>query len=506
MKSYNNAIKSILSIVLNHGSNAFEEASRHIDTKHFLQNKYRVIWNAYKWIYEDETSINKTSVMKCLEAQKDSDGNQNIKYLSSTGKYEEVLSSIKSFALKDTLSDIETYVRIILDEYVVAKNNEMCSRVMAEKTAGNQIKIIDEYADIWHEADIKSFKTISEIMGEMATEAESGISSHNNGIRTSLPFLSEHLVMTPGNITVIAGDTSHGKSSLAIQLIADVASQKVTLIDEDTHRPALDENFNEVQRDRIIVLFSLEMDEKEFASKLFCNAHNMSIEEMRALSDKEFAKFARQVQAWMAEKMPNLIIESGDFSLNDCKKKIAIIKSRYKHIDLVVFDHIGLLSDIHDHMLGDEHQRYKYCSRQAKMKIAVKLHTHCILLSQLNKAQTDKFGKTNHLPSVDRLFGSSGIKQDASNIIFIYREHAISPPIDATNIVISNRAVQIKTYFITRIMIAKSRFGSITTAKPVGFIPYIQKIVPLQKIHEWELLQSDDPNLRLTKEQFAQIN
>ena len=41
---------------------------------------------------------------------------------------------------------------------LLTKNCEMCSLVMAEKTAGKQIKIIEEYAPIWYASDTKNIK------------------------------------------------------------------------------------------------------------------------------------------------------------------------------------------------------------------------------------------------------------------------------------------------------------------------------------------------------------
>ena len=39
-------------------------------------------------------------------------------------------------------------------------------------------------------------------------------------------------------------------------------------------------------------------------------------------------------------------------------------------------------------------------SRHIKMKIAVQMNTHCILLSQLNKAGPDSRGKIDHTPTI----------------------------------------------------------------------------------------------------------
>jgi hypothetical protein len=43
------------------------------------------------------------------------------------------------------------------------------------------------------------------------------------------------------------------------------------------------------------------------------------------------------------------------------------------------------------------------------------------------------------------------------------------------------------------------------SAKPVGWIPYTQQIVPLQLIAKWNLLQSKDNSFRLNQEQLKDV-
>lgn len=501
--SYNNAAKSVLSIILRNGRQAFEEAETYLSGEHFVKMNYKVIWNACKWLYDDGSTINKNSVLKCLEVQKDSEDNPVIKYLSSSGKYDEALSNIRNFADKDKIDDIYTYARMMLDEFVVAKNREMCEQVMLEKTAGKQIKIIEDYAKFWHTSDTKKYETASDIMLEMGKLAEKGTGLHKTEIRNSVPFLSEYLSMSPGNTTVIAGDTSHGKTSVALQLVYDIARQRTPIIDKETGRPVLDEMFLEISRPRTILLLSLEMEKHEIMGKLFCNRFNMSWDEMKALPDEKFAKLAKEMAKIMKDEMPNLVIESGSMTLNDCVKHCAVVEKKFGALDLVVIDHIGLLDDVYAKSFEAQHEKYAYASRFCKMKIAVSMNTHCLLLSQLNKASIDKYGKINHLPTVDRLFGASGIKQDASNIIFIYRENKI--PEETTIIQAGNKPIQINTFFMVRLLVAKSRFGEYTSPKPVGYIPYLQRIIPLSKINEFGLLHSNDSKFRLSPEQFDEI-
>jgi len=492
-----------MSIIMNNGVQAFEVMLQYLSEEHFITPKERALFDACKWIYEDGSTMNKTSIMKCLESQKDNHGTPKINLMSKDGNHNEELANIKLFAAKDGIDDIYTYARIVLDEYVVTKNIEMCSRVSNEKTAGKQIKIIEEYAPMWYSSDVKTYQTASDIINEMSQAAKNGVMKYGQDIYNSLPLLSDHLILAPTNTTVIAGDSGHGKSSLAIQLVVDIASQRVIVIDQDTNKPILNDMFEEITRPRTVLFLSMEMEKHEIIGKLFCARYNMSWNEMKSMPEKKFAELAEQMSKVLKTEMPNLVIESGEMSLRDCKKHIANVDKKFGGIDVVVFDHIGLLSDVYENGMNKQNERYSYASRYIKMQFAVKMKTHCIILSQLNKAPQDKFGKQIHTPNNDRLFGASGIKQDATNIIFVYREEAVEE--ETTVITVKGNPQQIRTHFITRIIVTKSRYGELMSAKPVGWIPYTQQIVPLQLIAKWNLLQSKDNSFRLNQEQLKDV-
>ena len=503
MKNYNDAMKAIISIVLNNGKRAYDEAVRlGIQKQHFVKDKYRVVWEAFDWLAGDGSSMNKTTVSKCLSVQ------DKLPYLSDCGKHDDELLDMVAFGKKNTINDIYTFARLMLDEYVLTKNYEMAAELQNAKTSGQQRKILEKYADIWYSGDIDRPKTMTEIIDKFILDAEQSHGKLVDSMRTKLPVLSKYLLMTPGNQTVIAGDTGHGKSSLALQLVEDIASQTVEKIDNETGRVMLDENFNELMRHRVIVFFALEMSENEVMLKIYCARNNISYDEIDLLPKNKLIEYAKKARDYASVFMPNLIIvDEPDVNLLCVQKHCARIKLEKGYLDAVVIDHIGLMEEIYLDSVNETRQ-YKYVSRYMKMKIAKKLNTHSILVSQLNKAFTDSKGVTHHIPTVDRLFGSSGIKQDATNVIFVYREKSIKK--DKTTIarIVGGQKtnIDISTSYMSRLIIDKSRFGGLISPTPVGFIPYIQRFVPLKLIDSFGLLHADDDKtFRLTDEQLEEV-
>jgi replicative DNA helicase len=100
----------------------------------------------------------------------------------------------------------------------------------------------------------------------------------------------------------------------------------------------------------------------------------------------------------------------------------------------------------------------------------------------------DKTGAVIHRPNLDRLFGSSALKQDATHVIFVYREWAL----EIKKTIINKEACS--SYYINRLIIGKHRFGYNAIEIAVGFVPYISYFVPLQQIRDNNLLHSYDPS------------
>jgi replicative DNA helicase len=488
-------MKAVISIILNNGKAGYDEAVKlGIEKKHFIKDVYRVIWDAFTWISEDGSSMNKVTVRKCLEV------NNTLKYISIDGKHDDVLLDIRAFAKNETIESMHTFARMLLDEYALNMNKEMATQLLAATTSGQQAKIIEKFSDTLYAGNINKLHTALDVINDILEKTEKSQVGIIDTMKTRLPVLSKYLNMTPTNQTVIAGDTGQGKSSLALQLVEDLASQTTSKIDKETGRLELDENFNEILRHRVILFFALEMTRDEIVYKIYCSRNNINFDMIYSLPKAKFLELGKKAREYIQTFLPNLIIvDESDMNLNGIQKYCARVKMEYGYLDAVIVDHIGLLEEIYMSS-ADETRQYKFVSRYMKMKIAKKYNTHTILISQLNKAFTGKDGMTNHLPSADRLFGS-GTKQDATNIIFVYWEK-----------IIGKQTIQVgadknvSSHFVTKIIIGKSRFGATVSPKAVGWIPYIQRIVPFEFIEKWNLKYAkDDGSFILTDEQLEEV-
>jgi replicative DNA helicase len=229
------------------------------------------------------------------------------------------------------------------------------------------------------------------------------------------------------------------------------------------------------------------MREDELLTKLCCIENNITVQKfMTEVSPPERVKMLNEFKRLLKTVAPNFMVDSNASNLRDINSKSNMVYSTYGGIDLIVIDYLQLVEDVKD----DSHYRredevYRAVSRFLK-KLAMRLETHTVALSQLNKPASDKNGAVIHRPTLDRLFGSSALKQDATHVIFVYREWSV----DIKKTIIASESYS--SYYVSRIIIAKHRFGYNQVEIVAGFVPYLSYFLPLQRIRDAGLLTSND--------------
>lgn len=502
---YSETQRAILSIILNYGNEAFDVAGRLLEERHFTENRYKLMWRAIKWLFDHGHEITEITTEQSLLVTRDSSGQVAMDLLDPrTGKHKEELLAIKEYRSLESISHLQSYIDIILDKFKVAKYLSMSDEIQrlaknGKATAGQIHSIVTKYSEFFNEQDRKQPRTLVDIAKILVEKNKSTDSGDQSVIHTDIPMIDNFIWLTPGNQTVIAGDTAHGKTSLALQIAWNVAKQRKKVINPDTGKPELDDNGNEIWTHRRVLFFSLEMSSDEILTKLCCIENNIPAKKfMVEMSPKEkidmLNKFMKQVEL----VAPFFMIDHDSFSLKEITQKTTMVHSMFNGIDLVVWDYLQLIEEVKEGGFRREDEVYRTVSRSLK-KLEKKLEFHGIPLSQLNKAPSDKNGVVNHRPTLDRLFGSSALKQDASHVIFVYREWSV----EIKRTVISGEDAS--TYFINRIILAKHRFGYNQVEIVAGFIPYATYFVPLKTIRDLGILKSNDTEFVFPKiQEFMQ--
>ena len=231
----------------------------------------------------------------------------------------------------------------------------------------------------------------------------------------------------PGNLVILAARPSIGKSTLAMNIVENVA----------------------LRENAVCAVFALEMTNAELAQRVLCSVSNVSNQDaLKAkLQDEDWHRL------WDAKKIldpTNIFVD--DTSMTTCPEilsKCRRLKSRLGRLDLIVVDHIQLMNAVKSS--DSRQQEITEISRGLKM-IAKELDVPVLALSQLSRLVT---GRKGQRPVLSDLRESGAIEQDADIVMFIHR-----PDLAAEDKEIEQGKVKKN---VAEIILAKNRAGACET-------------------------------------------
>lgn len=252
------------------------------------------------------------------------------------------------------------------------------------------------------------------------------------GVKTGIRGIDAHIGgMEPGNLVIIAGRPSHGKSALACTVAVNAA-----------------------RAGKQVLWFTLEMDAVETARRIVSFLSGVDNKKIKtaALQGMTSDEWSRYITAY--EKLAKMGLHVSD-ATNQTPLDIWRTAQGVKMaggLDLVIVDYIGLMS-AGSQKKENRVQEVSYITRMLK-NMAQALQVPVLALSQLNRAN-DKEGRR---PRLSDLRDSGSIEQDANIVMLIQRDAHLS---DDGTIVYENAAT---------LDIAKVRDGATGTVK-LDFFP-----------------------------------
>jgi replicative DNA helicase len=196
-----------------------------------------------------------------------------------------------------------------------------------------------------------------------------------------------------GDLVVMAGRPSMGKSALAAQIGFNVAKGQ--------NLP--------------VVLFSLEMSKTQVAMRLLSAEANIENSYLKTgkISDRHWEPLTQAVAD--ISRLPIYLNECATPSLSyfeaECRRVMA---TERRNLGLVVVDYLQLM----DGEGGNRNNEIAAITRGLK-RLAMKLQVPIICLSQLSRAVETR---PNKRPILSDLRDSGGIEQDADKVLMLYRD------------------------------------------------------------------------------------
>jgi replicative DNA helicase len=233
-----------------------------------------------------------------------------------------------------------------------------------------------------------------------------------------------------GELIIVAGRPSTGKTSFALNLAANAAiKEKIP-----------------------VGIFSLEMSKEQLVQRLLCSEGKVNLHKLRTgwLSESAFSRLA--MGAGSLSEAPIFIDDSVNISVLELRAKARRLQSK-ENIKLILIDYLQLMQG--RSRVESRQQEISEISRSLK-GLAKELNVPVVAISQLSR-EVEKRGDDAR-PKLSDLRESGAIEQDADLVAFIYRKLKIRE-LDSDE---ESRSAEI--------IIGKQRNGPIGTVK-VAFLP-----------------------------------
>jgi replicative DNA helicase len=370
----------------------FIQAAGTLEPDDFSLEKHRRIFRRMAELHERGDRIDRITVANELMKFNELEACDGLSYLVS---------------LDDGLPQIpnvDSYIRIVKDKSVLRRiiftSQHMMNRCLLGEEAAEEILAgAEEILLKLGEARVKAGLLHSQHILE---QYEGGLSAFLDpskrikGISSGFTKFDEYTGgMHPGDLIIIAGRPSMGKTALALNIAQHVA----------------------LKLKQTVAVFSLEMSKESLLTRMLCAAARVDSQKFRAgyLHQEERRKLNHALHELV--EAPLYIDDTAGVHLMDMHAKLRRLKAEGHDPKLVVVDYLQLMTG--RGRFENRTQEVSALSRGMKL-LAKELHVPMLVLSQLSRAVENRQG--DHRPQLSDLRESGSIEQDADLVGFIFRE------------------------------------------------------------------------------------
>jgi replicative DNA helicase len=247
--------------------------------------------------------------------------------------------------------------------------------------------------------------------------------------------------LQPGNLVVVAGRPSMGKSAFALGMAANLA----------------------LQHGIPVAVFTLEMSKLEVAQRLMCSEARVELQRLRTgrLTNEDWSRLVKACDG--LSKAPIYVDDTRLTTMLEIRSKARRLKSVEPRLGLVIVDYLQLMSSGGN--AENRVQEVSQISRSLKV-IAGDLEIPVVALSQLSRAVE---ARTDKRPLLSDLRESGSIEQDADLVMFLYRDDYYNEDSEDQG--------------LAEVILAKHRNGPVGTEK-LAFLKRFAKFADLAPQHD----------------------
>lgn len=409
-------------------SAAICEVGNRLRPEMFTHPDYCLVYRAMLALYQHEADIDMLSVereMRRLDAE-------HTEKLNGLAFIADGLLKVRNAAF------IKTYAAWVIRQWVLRQAIvRMTARIGQAHEPGVDVtallnashkdleKLEEEFAV--HSTTHTVAEVGERVLAEIYHEQERRRAGEQLQISTGLEEFDRYLGgLYKGELLVLAGRPSMGKTALALHMALSAARQG-----------------------KKVCLFSLEMTERQLISRLLCTLSGVDPDKLRfkLLDDDDRRKLDQAADE--LHRLPLFLNYCSGSTLTEIRARCMILNRKHK-LDLVIIDYLNLINVSSDRAQVKDTMDLALGEAAGKLKtLAMELDVSCLTLAQLNRnCET----RTDHIPVMSDLRNSGEIEQIADSIAMVYRPEQYNELYDSVTHESFHR--------VGRLFIIKNRNGS----------------------------------------------
>ena len=380
---------------------AFDRVADLVAADDFYRDDHRRIWRHIARLVEATRPADVVTVSESIEASEDKDKTGGAAYLAALAQNTPSALNIRRYAelvreraVQRRLAQVATEIA----ESALAPTGKDIGQLLDE--AESKIFQIAESGARKNQGLLEIKPVLAQVFEKVDHLYHRDNPSNVTGVPTGYLKLDEMTSgLQGGDLIIIAGRPSMGKTALALNIAEHVA----------------------VDNGLPVAVFSMEMSASQVATRMLGSIARVDQHKMRTgrLNDKEWGDLSDAMAK--LHETPIFIDEGGALTSLEVRARARRLKRQYSKLGLVVIDYLQLMS-----ATGQGENRATEISEISRSlkAMAKELDAPVIALSQLNRALEQR---PNKRPQMADLRESGAIEQDADVILAIYRDEVYNP-------------------------------------------------------------------------------
>ena len=382
---------------------AFDRIADRVAGEDFYRDDHRRIWRHIHKLVEASRPADVVTVAESIEASEDKDKTGGPAYLAALAQN------------TPSSANVRRYAELVRERAVQRRLAQVATEI-AETALAPSGKEVGQLLD---EAESKIFQ-----IAESGARKDQGLLGikpilarvyeridylHNQdnpsdvtGVPTGFTDLDHKTAgLQPGDLIIIAGRPSMGKTSFALNMAEHVA------LHPSVRLP--------------VAIFSMEMSGSQLAMRLLSSIARVDAHKLRTgrLTDEEWSQLTEAMGRLHEASIH--VDESAALNALEVRARARRLKREYSKLGLVIVDYLQLMSA----STQGENRATEISEISRSLKaLARELDVPVIALSQLSRAVEQR---NDRRPMMSDLRESGAIEQDADVILFIYRDEVYFP-------------------------------------------------------------------------------